>query len=385
MSNNNIKKIAYITGTRADFGLMTPVLRAIQKSKKLDLKVYMTGSHLMKELGSTGQGVLKEFPDAQVVPAIFPYSDRGMAEFTGNFITKLTKKLSFDKPDLVLLLGDRVEMLCAAVACAYLGIPVGHIHGGDKSTTIDDSARHAITKLAAIHFPATQEAAQRIKKMGEETERIHIVGAPALDIISNEYLLNRKELFGQLGLDPDQKLILLTQHPVTENYERAGQQIQETISAIRDFNLPTIATYPHPDKGGKEIIEILKKEKAANPTFHIFPNLPYKQFLALEKEASVWVGNSSAQIIESASFKTPVVMVGSRQDGRLQGKNVINTGYDRKEISKAIHKSLYDKKYLAGISKITNPWGDGKTGPRIAKILEKLNIDDRLLTKQITY
>ena len=379
------KKIAYITGTRADFGLMTPVLRAIQKSKKLSLEIYLTGSHLMKKLGSTGQEVLKEFPDAKIVPAIFPHSDWGMAEFTGNFITKLTKKLSSDKPDLVLVLGDRVEMLCTAVACTYLGIPIGHIHGGDKSTTVDDSARHAITKLAAIHFPATEEAAQRIRKMGEETRRIHIVGAPALDAILNKDLPSRKKLFGQLGLDPNQKLILLTQHPVTENYERAGQQVRETISAIKNFNMPVIATYPHPDKGGKRIIDVLEKEKTVNPRFHVFPSRPYHQFLALEREASVWLGNSSAQVIESASFKTPVVLVGNRQDGRLRGKNVIKTGHDRKEISKAIHKSLYDKKYLAKLAKITNPWGDGKTGPRVAKILENIKIDDRLLTKQITY
>lgn len=385
MRGKKIKKIAYISGTRADFGLMTPILRAVQKNKKLGLKIYITGAHLMKELGNTGREVLKEFPGTQIIPAIFPDNEWGMAEFTGNFITKLTKKLSLDKPNLVLVLGDRVEMLCTAVACAYLGLPIGHVHGGDKSTTVDDSARHAITKLAAIHFPATQEAAQRIQKMGEEKRRIYTVGAPTIDAILNEDLPNRTELFKQLGLDPDQKLILLTQHPVTESYKKAGQQIQETISAIRDFNLPTIATYPHPDKGGKKIIEVLEKEKADNPVFRIFANLPYNQFLALEREASVWVGNSSAQVIESASFKTPVVMVGNRQDGRLRGKNVINTGYNRKEISKAIHKSLYDKKYLAGLKNITNPWGDGKTGPRVAKILENINIDDRLLTKQITY
>ena len=381
----NKKKIAYITGTRADFGLMTPILRAVQKSKKFDLKIYMTGAHLMKELGNTSKEVLKEFPNAKIVPAIFPHSDRGMAEFTGNFITKLTKKLSSDKPDLVLVLGDRVEMLCTAVACTYLGIPIGHIHGGDKSTTVDDSARHAITKLAAIHFPATQEAAQRIRKMGEETKRIHIVGAPALDVILNENFPNRKKLFEQLSLDPNQKLILLTQHPVTENYERAGWQVQKTISAIRDFNLPVIPIYPPPDKGGKRIIDVLEKEKNINPRFRVFPSLPYRQFLALEREVSVWLGNSSAQVIESASFKTPVVLVGNRQDGRLRGKNVINVSYNRKEISKAIHKSLYDKKYLAELSKIKNPWGDGKTGPRVAKILENTIIDSGLLTKQVTY
>ena len=379
------KKIAYISGTRADFGLMTPILRAIQKSKKLDLKIYITGSHIMKELGNTGRDVLRQFPKTQIVSAVFPNHDKGMAEFTGNFITKLTKILSSNKPDIVLVLGDRVEMLCTAIACVYLGIPVGHIHGGDKSTTVDDMARHAITKLAAVHFPATMETAQRIEKMGEDKNRIHVVGAPALDIILNESLPNRQKLFGQVGIDPDQKLILLTQHAVTENFEKAGQQIKESISAIRAFNLPTIAIYPHPDKGGGKIIDALEKEKTINPMFHIFPNLPYDQFLALEREAAVWVGNSSAQVIESSSFKTPVVIVGNRQDGRLRGKNVIQTSYNRKEISKAIHKSLYDKKYLAKLVKVTNPWGDGKTGPRVAKILENITINARLLTKQITY
>lgn len=381
----NKKKIAYISGTRADFGLMTPILKAINKNPKLTLQVYATGIHLMDKFGYTFDQVKKEFPSAKKIEATFNSDDRsGMANFTGNFMPKMISVLSKDKPDLMLTLGDRVEMLCTATACLYLGIPTGQVHGGEKTFTVDEVARHAITKLSHIHFPATQESAKRIKKMGEEDWRIHIVGAPSLDIILNEKLPTRKELFKELRLDPKNKVILITQHPVSEELDFAEKQMEETISAVKTFNLPTVIIYPHADAGGRKIIKVIDKEKN-NPLFHIFPSLPYKQFLALEREASVWIGNSSGAMIESSSFKTPVVNIGTRQSGRQRGQNIIDVGYNRNEILKATNKSINDPKYLAKLAKITNPWGDGKTGPRVAKILEKLEIGSRLLTKQITY
>lgn len=379
------KKIAYISGTRADFGLMTPILRAIQKSKKLDLQVYATGIHLMDKFGYTLNQVQKEFPTTKKIETTFDSDGRsGIADFTGNFTTKLVSVLSKNKPDFVLTLGDRPEMLCTATACLYLGIPTGHIHGGEKTSTVDELARHAITKLTHLHFPATKESAARIKKMGEENWRIHVIGAPTLDVILNEKLPARKELFKELGLNPSQKFILVTQHPVSEEYDQAGKQIEETIAAVKMFNLPAVITYPHADAGGRKIIEIINREKN-NPLFHIIPSLGHKQFLALEREAAVWIGNSSGAMIESSSFHTPVVNIGTRQDGRQRGNNVMNAGYDRQEIASAIKKSLNSKGYLVKLAKIKNPWGDGKTGPRVAKILENINIDDRLLKKQITY
>lgn len=381
----NIKKIAYISGTRADFGLMTPILSAIQKSKKLDLQIYATGIHLMPEFGKTVNQVKKEFPKVISVNAMFETDDKfGMAKFTGKFLDNLTRELKKNRPDFVLTLGDRIEMLCTATVCLYLGIPTVHIHGGEKTSTVDEVARHAITKLSHLHFPATKESAERIKKMGEEDWRIYVIGAPALDTILNEKLPSRKELFSKIGFDQKKKFILVTQHPVSEEIEDADRQMKETLAAVKKFNLPIIVTYPHADPGGRKIIEVIEKEKD-NPLFHIFPSLEYKQFLALERETAVWIGNSSGAMIESSSFKTPVVNIGTRQLGRQRGTNIIDVGYDRNEIAKAIHKSLNDKKYLAKLAKTTNPWGDGKTGPRVAKILEKINIDDRLLTKQITY
>ncbi|MEY2703739.1 MAG: hypothetical protein RLY43_2378, partial [Bacteroidota bacterium] len=150
------------------------------------------------------------------------------------------------------------------------------------------------------------------------------------------------------------------------------------------FNLPVVITYPHADAGGKMIIEVIDQEKK-NPLFRIVPSLGHKQFLALEREAAVWIGNSSGALIESSSFKTPVINIGTRQLGRQRGDNVIDAGYDSKEITAAIKKSLYDPNYKAKLSAIVNPWGDGKTGPRVASIIENLVIDDRFMAKQVSY
>ena len=383
--NKTKKKIAYITGTRADFGLMTPILRAINNSDKLNLHIYVTGMHLLPEFGKTINQIKKEFRKITKIEATFRTDDRaGMVNFCSVFLSKLNRAFINNSPDFVLILGDRPEMLCTTMVCLYLGIPVGHIQGGDKTFTVDEVARHAITKLSHFHFPATKLSARRIKKMGEEDWRICVVGAPALDVILGEKLPNRKTLFKYLKINPEQKIILLTQHPVSEEWQKAGKQVKETIAAIKEFNLPVVAIYPNADAGGRRIIREFKEEKN-NPLFHFFPNLEYKQFLALERETAVWVGNSSAAMVESSSFKTPVVNVGIRQIGRQHGNNVINVGYNKKEIYSAIHKSLFDKTYLSRLKKVVNPWGDGKTGPRVAKILEELEINSKLLNKQITY
>lgn len=386
MGDQIIKKIAYISGTRADFGMMTPVLRTIDKSKRLKLQIYATGSHLMPEFGLTVDQVEKEFPGkVKKISCVFKSDDRkGMAKFTGEFLTNIVNALSKNRPDFILTLGDRPEMLCAATAALYLGIPTGQMGGGERTSTVDEIARHAITKLSQIHFPSTEESAKRIEKMGEEKWRIHIVGAPALDVILNEKLLSREDLFQKLDLDPDHKVILVTQHPVSEEFERAGKQMEETMAAVKKFNLLVVVAYPHPDAGGRRIIKVIEREKN-NSLFRIVKSLPYKHFLTLEREAAVWIGNSSAAMIESSSFNVPVVNIGSRQSGRQRGDNVIDVGYKRAEIIAAIHKSLDDNIYRARVAKSKNPWGDGKTGPRVAKILEELDINPRLLAKQINY
>lgn len=379
------RKIAYITGTRADFGLMTPILRKIEQSDKLELQLYATGIHLMPQFGETVKLVKKKFPFTKKINSTFKTDEKdSMVSFSASYINALNKVLKKDRPDIVLILGDRIEMLATVMVCLYLGIPAAHIHGGEKTFTVDEVARHSITKMSSLHFPATNESAERIMKMGEEKWRINVVGAPALDIILNSKLPSRKNLFKRISINPKEQIILVTQHPVSNEMDNAATQMKKTIDAVKKFNLPVVVIYPHPDPGGRKIIKVIDKEKN-NTLFHIFPSLDYKSFLSLEREAAVWVGNSSAAMIESSSFKTPVVNIGTRQIGRQRGDNVIDVGYNKKEIIDAIKKSLTDKRYLAKLQTIKNPWGDGKTGSRVASILEEVNIDSRLLIKQITY
>lgn len=379
------RKIAYVSGTRADFGLMTPVLKAIEKSDQLHLALFATGMHLMPDFGNTIDHVKKQFPNTKIIPATFSSDDRlGMACFAGDYLKEAVHILSQEKLDFVLVLGDRVEMLCTALAALYLGIPSAQIHGGERTSTVDEIARHAITKLVSLHFVATVGSAERVKMLGEEEWRIHVVGAPALDVILNEVLSTREEIFQKLNINPQKKIILVIQHPVSEQIEKADQQIRETLEAVENFDLPVVVIYPNADAGGREMIKVIES-KRNNPHFHIFPSLEYKDFLALEREASVMVGNSSAGMIESSSFKIPIVNIGNRQKGREHGENVINVGYNREEINTAIRKSLDDSEYLKRLRKVRNPWGDGKTSSKVAKILEEIQINQKLLNKRITY
>lgn len=379
-----MKKIAYITGTRADFGLMTPILKRIQKSDKLQLQMYTTGIHLMPEFGNTINHVKKIFPDAKIIPATFTDDKFGMASFAGNYLKKLVGVLSQNKPDFLLVLGDRVEMLCNALAALYLGVPSAQIHGGERTSTVDEIARHAITKLVSLHLAATNESAERIKKMGEEEWRIRVVGAPALDVILNEALLTREEIFQKININPKDKIILVVQHPVSEQVEKAGEQMEETLEAVNSFDLPVVVIYPNADDGCHEIIRVIEKQKN-NPKFYIIQSLEFTDFLALEREAAVMVGNSSAGIIEAASFQIPVVNVGDRQRNRVQSGNIINVGYNESEIIEAIKKYLEDRQYLDSVKRVKNVWGDGKTAEKVVKILEDLELNQKLLMKQLTY
>jgi len=379
------RKIAYITGTRADFGLMSLVLREINKSKKLELRILVTGMHLMKEFGSTITEIRKEFKKVTRISATYEKDNRkSMALFTATFSKKLITHFSKDRPDILVVLGDRAEMISASIIALYLGIPVAHIHGGDVTKTIDEVARHAITKLSSLHFVATSSAGNRVKKLGEDLWRIHVVGAPGLDFIKSNKLLSRKKLLEELKIDTKRRIILILQHPIIEEDGQAAKQIRETIEAARVFKETVILIYPNSDAGARKMIKEIKKYEGRDE-FYTFKSLPYKTFLSLQKEAAVFVGNSSAGMVESSSLGVPVVNIGQRELGRERGNNVLDVGHNRAEIIKAIDKSLNNKEYIAKVKKTKNPWGDGKASKRIIKTLENISIDDRLLSKQLTY
>jgi UDP-N-acetylglucosamine 2-epimerase (non-hydrolysing)/GDP/UDP-N,N'-diacetylbacillosamine 2-epimerase (hydrolysing) len=383
-----MKKIAVVTGTRAEYGILYPVLKAIEAKPELALSLVVTGMHLSHEFGYTINEIKRDGIRVDAKVRMHSKNDTvaAMAKAVGLGIVGMSRTWERLCPDMLLVLGDRVEPFAAAISGAYMNIPVAHIHGGDACVggNIDDSNRYAITKFAHVHFPATSKSAERIIKMGEEEWRVHQVGSPALDVILSEPLIPAEQLAGRFHLDLSQPLILVVQHPVTLQVEKAAEQMRETLEAVVDIGYPTILIYPNSDAGGRSMIEVI--ENYRRYTFiKTFKNVPRKEYLSFMKCASAIVGNSSSGLIDAPSMGLPAVNVGIRQEGRERGKNVIDVGHDKHEIVKAIEKALSDKGFIAEVKKCESPYGDGKTGPRIARILSEIDITPQLLQKRITY
>ena len=324
-----MKKVAYLTGTRAEFGLMKKILREIEKDKKLELQLLATGIHLMDEFGYTISEVDKEFEVVEIIEAVFKKDNReSMTRFVGKCSTGVIEALIKLQPDMAMVLGDRAEQLTMAIAAAYLTIPIIHLHGGEETTTVDNKARNAITQLADWHLSASKGAKKKLIKMGVDKKYIKIVGAPGLDEIK------------QLNEADKKDIIVILQHP-DENENKAKEQIRKTLEAVVKFKLKVKTIYPNADAGGRAMIEVIEEYAEKYPELiKTFKNIRRNEFLKLLSEARVLVGNSSAGLIESPSLNLPVVNIGPRQKGREKAKNVIDVGYKTKAIEKAISKAL---------------------------------------------
>ncbi len=380
------RKICIITGTRADYGILFPVIKKISASSELEAKLIVTGMHLMKEFGYTVSEIKKDGIriESEIDISYSEDSGQAMAGSIGRAISLFVSAFARIKPDFIMVLGDRGEMLAAAIAGDYLNIPVVHLHGGEISGHVDGLVRHAITKLSHLHFPATAEAAKRLLKLGEEPWRVTVAGAPALDTILNEQLPSTSELIDKYQIDISRPLILLAQHPVSTESAEAGEQIKATLSALLGFDAQTIVIYPNADAGGRMMIEEIKTyEKTGR--IKAFKSVPHKDYLGLMKIADILVGNSSSGLIEAPSFKLPVVNIGSRQAGRERGANVIDAANNKKAICQAVRRALCDKKFLSLVKRTKNPYGDGRASDRIAKKLAAIKLDNRLLEKRMTY
>jgi len=380
------RKIAVITGTRAEYGILSPVMRAIDAAPQLELQIIATGMHLMPEFGYT----FREIENAgysriyKVDIACSEDTGAAMAKSFGATVSSFTDLFLKIKPDLILVLGDRGEMLAAAIAANYLNLPVAHIHGGEISGHIDGLFRHAITKLAHLHFSATSGAQKRIIGLGEEKWRIKLVGAPVLDRILKEKLTDRVELGNKYGLKPNEKYIILVQHPVSTEAEAASDQISNTLDAIKKTGLQAIVFYPNADAGGRRMIKVVESYRWQS-WLKILKSIPQIDYLGLLKHAAILIGNSSSGIIEAPAFKLPVINIGTRQEGRERSANVIDVPNKRKAISKAIKKTLYDKRFLAIVKRCKNPYGNGHASEKIANALCSIRLNQRLLQKQMTY
>lgn len=381
---NTKRRIACMTATRADYPRVKSVLQEIISRPNLELKLIVTGMHLLKEFGYTIEEIEKDGFDIAARVNMYSVDDSpyGMAKAAARCAEGIADTLNNIKPDLFLITVDRIETLAAAQSAALMNIPIAHIQGGEVTGAIDESIRHAVTKLSHVHFPATPDAAERIIKMGEDPNHVHVVGCPYIDIIRTLQYKSKEELAAHYKFNPKRQLILFTQHPVTTEYGRGEIQIKTSIKALEEFpDVEIIALYSNSDAGGREIIAIMKEHSP----FHVFPNIPDRDYLSLMKHASVMVGNSSAGIREAPSFHLPVVNIGSRQNCRLRAGNVIDVPYDCDAIVNAINTAFYDEDFRKAVTHITNPYGDGHSAKRIVDILENLDLSIDLIQKRIRY
>lgn len=369
---HGVKKIVYVTGSRAEYGRMRSTLHLIEKQSSLKLSLIVTGMHLSQEFGYTIREIEKDgFKIDSKIQAL-PLHDTGaaMAEALARCITGITKILRKKKHDFILVLGDRGEMLAASIAGAHMNIPVIHVGGGYVSGSIDDRLRDAITIFSDIHFTPNKKSAERVIALGAKPSSVYVVGAPDLDAIRNKEFAKPKEIARKFHLDLTKSIILVSQHPVTTEVEESGDQMRETMEAVVEMGMQTIVINPNADAGGRRMLRVINESKNV-PFVQIYRNVPYASHLGLMNVADVMVGNSSAGIIEAPSFGLPVVNIGTRQEGRERAENVIDVGYDRKEIIVALKRALTPEfKRIAKSCK--NPYGDGKTGEKIVNILAKI-------------
>jgi GDP/UDP-N,N'-diacetylbacillosamine 2-epimerase (hydrolysing) len=382
-----MKHICVLTGSRAEYGLLKPVIRSIGHHASLELSLLVTGMHLLPEFGDTYKEILKDgFKITEKIPILNGETEAlEMPIAIGKGIEKFARSLFRLIPDVLLVLGDRYESLAGAIAAAYLNICVAHIHGGDSARAgLDESARHAISKFAHVHFPATDTSAERLRKMGEDPWRIRVVGAPALDTILNTPLLTQDELTSKYAVSFDKPVIILVQHALTTEPKKAGWQMAESLAAIRSIDCLCIVIHPNVDLGGRDIINEIRKLDHLHD-IRSFKSLPQVDYLSFLKHARLLVGNSSSGIIESSSFNLPVINVGNRQEGRERSNNVLDVPHDRMAIKEAINRAFTDHGFIEKVRSCRNPYGDGKTGPQIAGYLNDIYFSKNWIQKKLCY
>jgi UDP-N-acetylglucosamine 2-epimerase (non-hydrolysing)/GDP/UDP-N,N'-diacetylbacillosamine 2-epimerase (hydrolysing) len=378
--------ILAVTGTRSDWGLMTPVYQAIAAHPDLHLECLMTGMHLLPHFAESKTLVEKEFPGPiHSVPILEDgnNSNAAMARSLGHAVLGMTDHMNTISPDILLLQGDRGEMLAAAIVAAHLNIPVVHMSGGDRSGTIDDSLRHAISTFAHIHLTTCEASSAELVRQCESPGRIMAVGEPGIDCIKRMDFLDREALNAELGLTAGKPIIIVAQHPVTTESSQSAEQMRATLEAVTTFvssgEAQAVLSAANTDAGG-EVMNAVIAEYAAKPGFYFRPSFGSRLFLSLLKAADVIIGNSSSGILEAPSFGLPAVNIGTRQHGRLRADNVLDIpAYDIQSITAALYSALNDATFRSRARMCTNPYGDGRTSERTIVVLEALDLSHQHL------
>jgi len=384
-----VKKIMVVTGSRSEYGLLKPVMRAIKSHPQLSLQAVVTGMHLLPEHGLTYKQIESDgFEIDCFIPMYENHGDndhaQAFAQATGAFSQVYKEEES--RPDILVVLGDRLEILAAVIPAFIQGIPIAHIHGGDTSQCglIDDSIRHAVSKFSHIHFVASSESAERLLRMGEEDFRIFQVGSPAVDAVQQTDLLTRGDLFDCLNLGHDKPLVVCLQHSVAHEAIEANQQMTNILAALETLDVNSVVIYPNNDSGSQQVIAAIKNVESLEK-FKIFKSLPSQIYYSLLKHAACMVGNSSSGVIETPIFGLPSISVGTRQIGRQHAENVIFVDSNKQSIVSALNQALFDVDFRLQCQTARNPYGDGHTAARIAETLATINLKPEFLVKKLTY
>ena len=389
--------IGVFTGNRAEYGLQYPILRAIDRHPDLDYRLLVSGAHLDPNFGSTLDEIRSDgfHIDAEIKIEMDAESLFATAQAIGSGILAISRVLNELRPDIMVVYADRFESFAAVIAATQMNIPTAHVEGGDltEGGALDDSVRHAMTKLAHLHFTTNQQASNRILAMGEEPWRVYTVGFPAIDLISEGRFASPLEVAEKLNLDLSRPIVLFTQHSVSTEFDNAATQLIPSLLAIERLaaeGVQTILTYPNNDAGGKAIIQQLEIFASAQiPNTQVYRSLGrylYHGVLALARDPLVRIacaGNSSSGLKETPAFGCPTVNIGSRQEGRLRGENVLDTANDVDDIFTAMVRCLSDEDFRALSQRAENPYCLGDAGPKIADVLATAPLDQQMIRKRM--
>ena len=382
------RKVCVLVTARPSYSRIKTALQAIKQHADLDLQLVVAASALLDRYGMAVRDIEQDgFEIATRVHMVLEGGNlTAMAKTTGLGMLELATVFDNLKPDVVVTVADRFETIATAVAASYLNIPVAHVQGGEVTGSIDEKVRHAVTKLADLHFVASRKAAERVVRMGEDPATVHVTGCPSIDLAADvlchpDLDFDPVEKYGGVGerLNLADGYLVVMQHPVTTEYDLARQQVFETLHAVRDFGMPTLWFWPNVDAGSDGTSGGLRafREREKPTNFHFFKNMAPFDFLRMLYTSSCLVGNSSAGIRECSFLGIPVVNIGSRQQGRDRGVNVFDVDYDRREIGQAIERHLSNGRYPQDTL-----YGDGRAGERIAALLSSAPLR---ITKQLTY
>ncbi|MCP5372622.1 MAG: UDP-N-acetylglucosamine 2-epimerase (hydrolyzing) [Hyphomicrobiales bacterium] len=378
------RRIAVVTTSRADYGILRPLLRRLDKDPACDLRIIAGGMHLSPRHGNTIDEIIGDgfAPAARVDLLTGDDSPLGTARSMARGVEGFAAAFADLAPDLVVVLGDRFEVLAAVVAAQPLRLPVAHLHGGELTLgALDDAFRHAITKMSHLHFAAAEPYARRLRQMGEEEWRVIVSGAPGLDNLRGLDPLDDASLANRVGLPLDPAPLLVTYHPATREPASVAAQVAELLAALDGAGRPMVFTAPNADPGGEVVRRAALAFVAGRRDAVMCPHLGTRAYFSLMARAAAMVGNSSSGLIEAPSFQLPVVNVGRREAGRLRAANVIDVAEDRAAIKAGIAKAL-DPAFRAGLAGLVNPLAaDRPAADTIAERLLSVPLDDRLLDK----